>query len=89
MKAWITKDALRTGEIREVEGQLHVDRQNTLVVKTPRGKSGVAYEAFYYGEWHETHAAAIEKAEAIRNNRVNSLKAQIAKLEAMKFLEAP
>jgi hypothetical protein len=90
VKAWITtKDVLKTGKIREVEGKLHNDRDQMLIVETTRGENGLLRESFWHNEWHDTCAAAIERAEAMRQERIKKLKAELAKLEAMKFLETP
>ena len=80
MKYWVTKDALKTGKIRQIEGEIHIDRK-MLLIETGEG----ACETFWGSEWHETRQAALEEAEARRQSRIKKLKTELAKLEKMSF----
>lgn len=75
MKVWITKYALTTG-IYEIEAEIT--------------ENGSAYDmhaslpTFYCKEgkdWHRTKEDAIQRAEAMRQKKIASLKKQIEKLE--------
>lgn len=80
MKVWITKYALTQGIIKS-EAEDCGDRM--IRVKNENG-----YFEYYHGEgkeWHKTEESAIEKAEQMRQKKIESLKKQIQKLEKMKF----
>ena len=81
MKVWITKYALTQGifeaeasECKGFDGMIEVANR-------------YSYE-FYHGEgkdWCRTKEYAISRAEEMRKKKISSLKAQIEKLENMKF----
>jgi hypothetical protein len=79
MKLFITKYALTKGiEEMECEKSRSIE---TLVSSKVNGYP----VCFHKGEWHETRAAAVFKAEEMRKSRIASLKQQLKKLENMKF----
>lgn len=79
MRVWITKYALTTG-IYEIEAEI-----------TENGSAfdmHASLPTFYNKEgkdWHRTKEDAIQKAEAMRQKKIVSLKKQIEKLEKLKF----
>lgn len=79
MKVWITKYALTKGIFEmDVESQ----SEDGKVVY------GKAWNQCFHGQgvdWCKTKAAAIARAEEMRNKKITSLKNQIEKLEEMKF----
>lgn len=77
MKVWITKYALTIG-IFEAEGDADV-----LGVGLFR-RTGI-YTAYPPGTWHKTKESAIQRANIMKANKLDSLRKQIAKLEGMKF----
>ena len=79
MKVWITKYALARG-IKEIECE---DCGNGAVKEIWN-----PFPTFYHGEdseWHRTKECAIQKAEEMRQKKIESLKNQIEKLEGMRF----
>jgi len=79
MKAYITKYALTKG-IFEEEGEVKPNCPDLLIVRV-KGKPH-----FYRGkEWHTSRTDAEERAEAMRARRVEKLKAQLEKLQGLKF----
>jgi hypothetical protein len=87
MKVWITKYALTQGII-ETDGQRgSCYPENCIAIMTH--KNGHKYEqGFYSTEWHESLSDAINQAEKMRNNRIDSLKKQAKRLESLRFHEA-
>ena len=80
MKVWITKYALTRGII-EAEGKLtSYDSMRVVNQDLP-----LASRWFYNGEWYSDKQSAIKKAEEMRQKKIESLKKQIKKLEAMKY----
>lgn len=80
MRAFVTKYALSKG-ILEVEGSRR-DKGRGLIVWTN------GHMQFFYGnDWHETREAALARAEQMRDNRVKSLRKQIARLESLTWDE--
>lgn len=76
MKVYITRNALTKGII-ETEGEMFTGPRIDDI-RTPLG--------FYCGgDWHRTKEDAIQRAEAMRDRRIQSLKEQIKKLEDLKF----
>ena len=76
VNAWCTKYDLTTGiEYRRVE------------VRGAYAYAPERYSTNQYakGEWHTDRAAAVAAANAMRLRKIESLKRQIAKLEAMTF----
>lgn len=80
-RAWITKYALTKG-IKEahVEDCFDVSPDMVKDLESSRG-------LYHNNDWHRTQAAALDRAREMRNNKLISLKKQIAKLEAMWFVE--
>jgi hypothetical protein len=83
MKVFITKNCLSDGI---VEREVEQDKQYPYLVcwKEIQG----AWSCYASGDgkqWHRTIESARSKAEATRKKRIDSLKKQIAKLEALKF----
>lgn len=82
MRVWITKYALTWGiKVEEVE---EYDPETIGI----RPKSGTGLPRFYHGEgkeWHRTKLEALQKAEEMRRGKIESLKKQITKLEALRF----
>lgn len=80
MKVWITKYALTDGIIcvegKEMFGGIWTKDENVCL-------GGNHF--FERTEYHETKESAIEKAEEMRQKKIESLKKQIKKLEEMRF----
>ena len=80
MKVWITKYALTDGII-EIDAEVCISTGATgNMINCDRG--------YFHGEgkeWHKTKESAIEKAEEMRQKKIESLKKQIKKLEEMRF----
>lgn len=80
MKLWISKYALTKGLYErecEIDGGM---------------ASGGGVFEHYHGEgreWHRTLKAAQDRAEAMRLNKISSLRNQIKKLERMQFTKEP
>jgi hypothetical protein len=82
-KVWVSHNALSEG-VREVE----VITQGHGMVSETAKRPGSFSSRWYMGEgkqWHRTRDGAVTKAEVMRVKRIASLKAQIEKLEALKF----
>jgi hypothetical protein len=75
MKAYVTKWALTQG-ILEVENPEFYEKYLCF---------GRCKELLNPVDWFNTRPAAIERAEAMRVNKIASLRKQIAKFERMKF----
>lgn len=79
MKIYVTKYALTAG-IKEHEAEVN----GSMAVVRPIGTAWVT--SYYYGnDWHMTANAASIRAEEMRVAKINSLRKQLAKLEAVKF----
>lgn len=84
MKIYVTKYALSKG-ILEYEAEEHDARWPKMAVVP--GASGT-YRQTFHGEgkdWHRTREAAIERAEIMRKDRIESIRKSIVKLTALKF----
>ena len=79
MKVWITKYALTDGII-EVDGEPY-----GLEWVSASWDNGDKCNDFEQGEWFDTKERAIQKAEEMRQKKIESLKNQIEKLEGMRF----
>ena len=79
MKAFITKYALSEG-ILEFEGELVNDCGSKPWFRVPGRFSG-----FFGNSWHLSLSVAVERAEQMRRDKIESLKKQIAKLEKLRF----
>lgn len=82
--AWITKYALTSG-IMEVT----VRQSETFpdFVDEEKAENG-CFKRMFHGEgkeWHRTREAAVQRAEAMRKNKVVSLRRQLAKFQKMTF----
>lgn len=83
--AWVTKYALTNGVIK-VSGKVDHENEISSTVFTYR-LPGDSYDTYAHGnDWHRTEQEALERAEKMRARKIASLKKQIAKLEAMKFV---
>ena len=83
MKVWITTDVLRKG-IRERE--VFISSYWTDVVSWQ--ETGARVDEYAFGEaknWHRTRAGAIARAEEMRLARIEALKNELARLEALRF----
>lgn len=79
MKVWITKYALTDGII-EAEGEPY-----GLEWVSASWDDGYRCGDFEKGEWFDTKETAIQKAEEMRREKIESLKKQIEKLERLRF----
>jgi len=82
MKVWITKYAFTKG-IQIVEGRISNIGSGSMFCYRQNG-----YDCSAHGEgrdWHRTQESAIRRVEAMRVNKIASLKKSIAKLEAKSF----
>ena len=79
MKLWITKYALTAG-VFEAEGK--VDGKFARIIANGPWASEAS---IMVPDWHQTKAEAIARADRMRIKKIASLRAQIAKLEAMTF----
>ena len=79
MKVWITKYALTDGII---EADAEVGGFDTI---TATWDNGTRCDNFKSEEWWNQKKNAIEKAEEMRQKKIESLKKQIKKLEEMRF----
>lgn len=79
MKVWITRYALTDGII-EAEGEPY-----GLEWVSASWDGGYRCGDFEQGEWFDTKERAIQKAEEMRQKKIESLKKQIKKLEEMRF----
>lgn len=82
--AWITKYALTSG-IREVM----VRQSETFpeLVDEEKAEKG-CFKQTFHGEgrdWHRTREGALRRAEVMRQNKIISLRRQLAKLQKMTF----
>lgn len=87
MKVWITKYALTDG-ISECEiMEEHKIRENPIETKIKYLCLNSYGERFYLSkdDFCYTHECAIKKAEEMRQEKIESLKQQIEKLEEMRF----
>jgi len=82
MKVWITKYALTLG-IFEIEAEACVTNDDLISYRALG-----CMTQYFHGEgkeWHRTREAAVAKAEGMVDQKLQSLRKQIKKLEAMKF----
>ena len=83
IKAWVTKYALTHGILT---AESEVSGQSPDMIRFFWGEpSGMLY--VHGGDWHRTEEAAIQRAEEMRTRKIASLRKQIAKLEAMTFVQ--
>lgn len=73
---WITKYALTQG-LKEVRNK---------AIDIGDGRICIPGDAFYgRGEWAHDRTEAVKRADAMRRKKIESLRKQIVKLEAMRF----
>ena len=87
MKVWITKHALTQG-IEEIDSNQVKEFEMTdagYLYFRRNGKYSYTTEIYSQKEWHRTKESAIQKAEEMRQKKIDSLKKQIEKLEKMRF----
>ena len=77
MKIYVTKYALTAG-IKEHEAEID---GSMATVRNP----GFVAQHFHGNDWHMTANEASIRAEEMRVAKINNLRKQIAKLEAVKF----
>lgn len=78
MTVWITRDALQRG-VYPVTGHVS-DRKNGVFI------THEAEQKLYFGrgrEWHLTRHEAVIRANHMRSNRIETLREEIARLEAL------
>lgn len=93
----ITADTKTTGEIREIEGQIHEATNEVFMVKRD-GDLNQYYRTWKKGDvfpngdvgsiegyWFYDHQAAVNAANDIRNTDIRDLSFQIKVLRALKF----
>ena len=82
MKVWITKYALTKGIfVTEVEPP---SGTTEMVVEKPAN----GFSQYYHGEgreWHRAEFSAVSRANQMRDDKILSLKKQLARLEKLKF----
>jgi len=84
MKVWITKYALTRGiiETTGVQGSIHPE--SCIAIMTH--PNGHKYEqGFWAGDWHKNPFSAKDKADAMRNRKIESLNKQIHRLDKIQF----
>lgn len=81
--AWITKYALTDGVIK-VSGKVNHEISSRMFTYRLPGDFSDTY--VHGNDWHRTEHEALDRAEKMRAKKIASLKKQIAKLEAMKFV---
>lgn len=87
MKVWITKYALTDGIVEtEIIEQWNVRKDPVCVMVKYMCQSQDSNKYILdSGDFCYTHECAIEKAEEMRQKKIESLKRQIKKLEEMRF----
>jgi hypothetical protein len=80
MKVWITKYALTAGIIETGTAE-----KKSLLPGTITANIGMPSNYFHRTEWQSTRELAVARANIMRDHRIQALKKQIAKLEAMEF----
>lgn len=80
MKIWVTKYALTSGIFVRPDAEISEDGRMATVRSGPR-----LPEHYHGNDWHPTEQAALAHAERMRANKIESLKKQIGKLEALRF----
>jgi hypothetical protein len=83
MKIYVTKHALTRGI--EEYGDAEIDETRAHVDGRELGMHFALY--FHGNEWHKTKAEAIARANLMRDQKIASLRKQIAKLESLTFGE--
>ena len=79
MKIYVTKYALTAG-IKEHEAEIDG------AIATVRASGTAWMTSYFYGnDWHMTANEASIRAEEMRVAKINNLRKQLAKLEAVKF----
>jgi hypothetical protein len=78
---YITKYALTKGIIQVKENKCELDREQVLKIKDSQG----FYHYYPRSQWRNSPEAAATVARKMRDDKIKSLKKQIAKLEAMEF----
>ena len=82
--AWVTSYALITGIL---VGSAEVSSDTPHIIKFSRHGTNTRLLAFGEGrEWHRTPEAALLRAEEIRRNKIESLKKEITRIEAITFV---
>ena len=79
-KFYVTKYALTAG-IKEIEGEVKTEGSNQLVYDSHWNSYRVGSDCFL------SLKEAIDKAESMRKNKIESLQKQIDKLKSIKFIK--
>lgn len=82
-RAWVTRDCLKTGEIKEIEAY-YSPFDTRAVFDSAEDKKSVQ-NGYWTNEWHKTPQEARDRAEVLREKKIASLSRQLDKLRAMKF----
>lgn len=78
--AFVTKYALSSGGIREIEVEDCFDISPDMVME-----DGMYWQSYRGKEWHRTREAAVARAEEMRIAKIASLEKQIARLRKIQF----
>lgn len=81
MKAWVSKYALTKG-IFEIEAKEHTPVDKNTIIDINNCSERFCGEG---REWHKTKKEALERAESLKQMKINNLKRQIEKLGKIKF----
>lgn len=82
-KIWVTKYALTKG-VFSADAELSSEYLQMAVVEGDI-RLGTCRSCYHGSDWHLTRSCALEQAERMRARKLESLRKQIAKLEALKF----
>lgn len=80
MKVWITSLLFGIGVIEAEAYEVNGD-----CVRVHHSERGYVYFWEKGYDWHETREAAVVRAEQMRDEKITSLKKQIAEVEALRF----
>jgi hypothetical protein len=78
MRAWVTKYALTAG-VQLVEGD---SSDGMLTYRTGKGRF---MQFAHKGEWFDSEAGALARADEMRHRKIASLKKQIGRLDSLTF----
>lgn len=80
MKVYITKYALTEG-IVEAEAEVWSDVSDRMISL----KTHMPFAIVHKPDWHETRAQAVERAYEMKSKKINSLKKQLKRVDALEF----
>ena len=82
---WVTKDALTCGITKHSMAVWNRSIRDTMIsIKEPGGVW--ALDHYFKPDWHLSEAEAMERAEELRNSKIDSVVKQLAKLRSMTFV---